>query len=163
MKQYRTIGITSLLSTISIDRLSKLWALQHAQRVLCGAPPFNDSWCSFILTHNTGIAWSIGEHSSHTGNLILMSLVGLVTMLCVGFFIHACIQNRPAAFALGLISGGAISNLYDRYIYGAVIDFIWLHRSFSWGSFSWPLFNLADCCICLGGAIWWLSAIQEEL
>ena len=41
-----------------------------------------------------------------------------------------------------LIFSGALSNLFDRLIYGCVIDFIDLGF--------WPVFNLADVLICLG-------------
>jgi signal peptidase II len=46
----------------------------------------------------------------------------------------------------GLIIGGALGNVIDRAIYGAVIDFILL----SWKSWSWPVFNLADMAISCG-------------
>jgi len=44
------------------------------------------------------------------------------------------------------IIAGSISNLIDRVIYGGVIDFIIL----SYGSLSWPVFNVADAMIVLG-------------
>jgi signal peptidase II len=48
--------------------------------------------------------------------------------------------------AFGLIIGGAIGNVIDRAIYGAVVDFILL----SWKSWSWPVFNVADSAITCG-------------
>ena len=52
-------------------------------------------------------------------------------------------KNRTSIYALILIFSGAISNLIDRLCYGCVIDFIDLKI--------WPVFNLADIFICLGG------------
>jgi signal peptidase II len=44
------------------------------------------------------------------------------------------------------VLGGAIGNLIDRLIYGAVVDFVLLHA----GHWQWPAFNLADSAITLG-------------
>ena len=52
--------------------------------------------------------------------------------------------------ALGLILGGTIGNAYDRVMWGAVRDFI---KFYYWGGKIWPLFNLADSCICVGVAL----------
>lgn len=51
--------------------------------------------------------------------------------------------------AFALIAGGAAGNLYDRVVYGAVVDWIDLH----YGGWHWPAFNLADCAIVAGAAI----------
>ena len=48
--------------------------------------------------------------------------------------------------ALGLLIGGALGNLVDRFAYGAVVDFVFLHA----GSFRWYVFNGADCAIVVG-------------
>lgn len=47
---------------------------------------------------------------------------------------------------LAICIGGAISNALDRWIYGAVADFFWLH----FGNTSLFVFNLADAAITLG-------------
>ena len=52
-------------------------------------------------------------------------------------------------FALLLVIGGALSNVIDRLIYGAVVDFIDIH-AFGW---HWPAFNIADMAIFFGTAV----------
>ena len=44
--------------------------------------------------------------------------------------------------AVGLILGGAISNLLDRFMFGGIIDFI--------DFIIWPVFNVADSGITIG-------------
>ncbi len=51
-----------------------------------------------------------------------------------------------AAAGLGLIVGGALGNVADRIIYGAVADFFWLHAF----GLSWYIFNIADIAIVAG-------------
>jgi signal peptidase II len=44
------------------------------------------------------------------------------------------------------VIGGALGNLYDRIVYGYVIDFIEIH----YNNFYWPIFNIADVAISIG-------------
>ena len=58
----------------------------------------------------------------------------------------------PAVGAAGgfvLVLGGAVSNLVDRIIIGAVLDFLDFHLL----GFHWPAFNLADSCIVIGALL----------
>ncbi len=49
-------------------------------------------------------------------------------------------------FALIMIMGGALGNVFDRIVYKAVPDFIDFHV----GNFHWFIFNIADIFITLG-------------
>ncbi len=55
-------------------------------------------------------------------------------------------RGKVLAASLGLIVGGAVGNVIDRLVFGAVFDFIQLHA----GSFSWYVFNVADAAIVAG-------------
>jgi len=55
-------------------------------------------------------------------------------------------EERLTRWSLALLVGGAIGNLYDRIIYGFVIDFFLFH----FGSFDFPVFNVADVAIDFG-------------
>ena len=65
--------------------------------------------------------------------------------LLVAFWLWRA-KTRLVALGLGLIVGGALGNASDRLFYGAVADFYHFHV----GSFSWYIFNLADCAIVAG-------------
>ena len=54
--------------------------------------------------------------------------------------------EKLSRFALILILGGALGNLFDRLYYSAVPDFI----EFYFKSFHWFIFNVADIFITLG-------------
>ena len=51
--------------------------------------------------------------------------------------------------ALALILGGAVGNLIDRVVYGAVVDFLDFHAA----GWHWPAFNVADSGITVGAGI----------
>ncbi len=57
--------------------------------------------------------------------------------------------HRGLAAAIGIIIGGALGNVIDRLVHGAVADFFYFHI----GPHYWPAFNIADSAICIGVAI----------
>ena len=65
--------------------------------------------------------------------------------------------------AYGLVIGGAVGNLIDRFRLGYITDFIDVKL---WGSFHWPVFNIADSAIVIGTAIFaislFLSSTREK-
>ena len=65
------------------------------------------------------------------------------------FFLFLWLRQSRRKFqnyGLGLLIGGAISNVIDRVFYGAVFDFIDLHAF----GYHWPAFNLADTAVVCG-------------
>ena len=56
------------------------------------------------------------------------------------------VENRREACGFNLVLGGAVGNMVDRGLHGAVVDYLDLHA----GSWHWPAFNLADSAIVLG-------------
>ncbi len=53
------------------------------------------------------------------------------------------------SLSLGLILGGALGNLWDRLVFGYVVDFISLHYQ----SYYFPAFNIADSAITVGAIL----------
>jgi signal peptidase II len=53
------------------------------------------------------------------------------------------------SIALSLILGGAMGNLYDRFQYHHVVDFLEVHIV----HYHWPDFNVADSCIVVGACL----------
>lgn len=102
---------------------------------------------NFIHVKNTGVAFGflagVGE-SGGVWMLVGMSLVALVLVL--GYFWTVPRGNRLLHTALALVLGGAVGNLLDRAVAGAVTDFI----DFYFGTYHWHTFNIADTAITIG-------------
>lgn len=98
----------------------------------------------FYITYvrNTGAAWSI-----FSGETLGIVIVSLMIILGIIYYIW---RNNPESklekLGYGLILGGAIGNLFDRIIYGYVIDFF----DFYIFGYDYPIFNLADSFIFVG-------------
>ena len=59
--------------------------------------------------------------------------------------------------ALALILGGALGNLFDRVMFGHVIDFISVH----WDRAYFPAFNIADSAITVGAIMMAIDVVLE--
>jgi signal peptidase II len=123
------------------DRLSKAWAFHIlADNVLA---PFYG--CNFTLTWNTGISWGIFASDSKTVYYLLVCLIGITISGLLVYTVRRALRFQSTIFETMALTG-ALSNLIDRFFYGAVIDFIHLYI----GSYSFPVFNLADIAIVIG-------------
>lgn len=91
---------------------------------------------------NTGAAF--GSMAGMRIQLIVFSLF-MVAATIYQIFIKNKIKDKHLIIPIALALGGAISNLYDRIVYGYVTDYIKI-TLFS------PVCNIADYCICLGTA-----------
>jgi signal peptidase II len=124
-----------------LDRVTKLWA----ERRLPGDPiDVIPGVLSFRFATNPGGAFSLGQDIPwfFVGASVIVSVLIVVTA-----FRHT---NPVTAVALGLVLGGALGNLTDRYARGEgftghVVDFIDLQI--------WPVFNVADSAIVVGAIV----------
>ena len=90
-----------------------------------------------------------------------MTSIAVIALLAMWFFRkYLGFDSKIGQIALGLFAGGVVGNLVDRSIYGHVIDFIDVHIPFV--NYRWPAFNIADCGITVGVAIYILAAMAEE-
>lgn len=95
------------------------------------------------LVRNTGGAFGILPHG--TWGLVVAAIAAIAAI--VVYTVRAPQPfPRLLGFALALPLGGALGNLVDRVRLGHVTDFLHAHA----GKYEWPVFNVADSCICVG-------------
>ena len=103
-----------------------------------------------VHTRNTGIAFSM---FADAGPVVKDWVLPIVSMFAVGLIVTMLWKSEPgvgkSSVALTLILAGAAGNLYDRVMYGFVVDFLDVYV----GSWHWPAFNVADSCITTGAAL----------
>lgn len=147
------------IAVLVLDQLSKWWAVAE----LCG-PPYCDQpgrtidlvWTlRFHYAENTGMAFSRGTGQ---GRIIGLVVVAIVVILVV---VARRLRTAPQLALVGIVIGGALGNLVDRlaradagFLSGGVVDFIDLQ----W----WPVFNVADAAVVVGGIALALTGLREE-
>ncbi len=141
-----------LVVVVIIDQITKEIALA----TLADGPIAGPFGSSLRLIFNRGSAFSLGEGLGPVfGVLAILVTISL-------YWIVKSVQRRSVVFALGLVGGGAIGNVVDRafrdgsdsFLGGAVIDFLEIG---TW----WPVFNLADVAIVVGGAFVALTSSRD--
>ncbi len=140
---------------IALDLATKLIAeslLTYAQPVY--VLPVLD----FTLLYNRGAAFSfLADHSGWQRWFFAIISIGVSAALIVWM------KKLPRTSvwlpcALSLVLGGALGNLYDRLVYGHVVDFISVH----WQSSYFPAFNIADSAITVGAIMLMIDALLEK-
>ncbi|HEY0520847.1 MAG TPA: signal peptidase II [Ilumatobacteraceae bacterium] len=132
---------------VAIDQVTKRLALSNL-----GAEPHHVIWTlQWNLTRNSGMAFSRAQG--------IGPVIGIAALLVVVWlaWTSRMLTNQITRLAAGLIAGGALGNLADRVfrggrvLHGSVVDFI----DFQW----FPIFNVADMAIDIGGVIFVLWTI----
>lgn len=113
---------------------------------------------NFTLFHNTGAAFSFLGKASGWQQWVFAGIAIVISGAILKWLYKLPREQNWNACAFALILGGALGNLYDRISYGYVIDFF----DFYIKSWHFAVFNVADSAICLGVAMWILSAITES-
>jgi len=123
------------------DQLIKRLALE---RLMYGSYQLTP-WLTLRLVFNRGISW--GMFSSPQAFIfwaVTFTIIALTLFVAVmaysGFLKHRSIIGEV------LVVAGSVSNLIDRFVHHAVVDFV----EISCKGWAWPVFNFADCCIILG-------------
>ncbi|MBA8666492.1 signal peptidase II [Holosporaceae bacterium 'Namur'] len=110
---------------------------------------------NIALVWNYGISFGMFNNLEQ-GQIILIS-VSLVIVACLMIWFWKSNDNK-VLFPIALIIGGAVGNIVDRILYGAVVDFI----DFYFKQYHYPAFNLADSFIVIGVLILMAQSFQEK-
>lgn len=114
----------------------------------------------FNLTHvrNTGVAFGMFATPGGEASWMLSAL-GLVALtLVLAYFAATPRDHRLLLMSLALVLGGAVGNLLDRMVSGAVTDFLDVYV----GTHHWPSFNVADSAITIGIALMAIDAFRSH-
>ena len=143
------LGLSALV--VVLDQATKqaiLHTVAIGQTVEVLPPVF-----SLVLTYNPGAAFSFLAWASGWQRYFFMA-VALAASILIVYMMKKHERDRLLCFALALVLGGAVGNLIDRVIYGAVVDFLLFRWPGGPRLFDpWPAFNLADSCITVGAAL----------
>ena len=135
-------GLFLAILVLLLDQVTKLAILEWVKPSEAGMAV--TGFLAIVLVWNRGMSFGM----LNNGDPLVPWILGAVSIaVAIGLIWWLARARRWMVIAgLGLVLGGAIGNLVDRLIYGAVVDFVLLHA----GRWHWPAFNLADSAITLG-------------
>ena len=139
--RYLAIAIIVLL----LDQFSKWMALSNLQM---GVPERVLPFMNWLLLFNPGAAFSFLAQSSGWQRWFF-TILGMSASIYIIWLLIKNQSDKLLCIALSLILGGALGNVLDRVMYGAVVDFIDLY----YGHWHWPAFTSADSAICVGASL----------
>jgi signal peptidase II len=146
-----TVKSTSRLTAVTVavaaavllaDQLTKAWAVNA------------------LDDHDIDLVWTLRLHLTFNGGMAFSQgrgwgpVISIVALVVVVVLLASLRKGGSvvSAVAVGLVVGGAAGNVVDRlfrsgsgFLGGEVVDFI----DFQW----WPVFNVADACIVIGGTL----------
>jgi len=142
------ITVAVAVVVLAFDQLTKTWAVN----ALDDGHDIDLFWTlRFHLTFNGGMAFSQGRG--------LGPVIGVIAIVVIAVLLVSLRRSGSTlgAVAVGLVVGGATGNIVDRlfrsgrdgFLSGEVIDFVDLQ----W----WPVFNVADAAVVIGGGLLLLS------
>ena len=143
------------LAVLIADQITKWWA----QMSLPMAQPIKvTDFLNWFLIYNPGAAFSFLSQAGGWQRWFF-TVIGIVAAIVIIWLLQKNTQDRPFCLALSLILGGAIGNVIDRLLYGAVVDFIDVH----YDGWHWPAFNIADSAISIGATLIVINEIRRAI
>lgn len=142
------IAIVIILILTICDQLLKSWVASSI--VLGGSKQLIPGIIELTNLRNSGAAWSIFE-----GQQTFFTIITIVAIIVIGYFIWQYRKNIPMLIGLSLIMAGTIGNFINRLRQGYVVDM------FETTFINFPIFNIADMCLTIG-VIWLIICILKE-
>ncbi|OPA74377.1 signal peptidase II [Campylobacter pinnipediorum subsp. pinnipediorum] len=98
----------------------------------------NGEYISLVLAYNTGVAFSMFAFLAENLKFIQLALI----FALFGYLLYEKKLLKSNLINFAMIFGSGISNILDRFTYGAVVDYVFWHK---W--FEFAIFNFADVMI----------------
>lgn len=141
----RLAGLTAGLTLIA-DQASKYVVVQLLDLPARGAIEVLPPLLNFRMAWNRGVNFGLFAHDAEVMRWVLIALA-LAISVWVWLWVRRDNPGRLVRISTGLLVGGALGNVVDRLVYGAVADFLNMSCCGVDNPFS---FNIADVAIFAG-------------
>ena len=139
---------------VVIDQITKVVIMQ---KFVLHETLFVTSFFNLVRVHNSGAAFSLLADAGGWQRVFFI-VVAVVASIWVVWLLRRYPQQKLFCLALGMILGGAIGNLIDRVLFGAVVDFVQVH----YAGYFFPAFNVADSAITCGAGLLIWDGIKPQ-
>ena len=115
------------------------------------------SFFDLVRYHNEGAAFSFLANQGGWQHFFFTAIAVVASAVMI-YLLRKHAEQKLFCFAIALVLGGALGNLYDRLTLGYVVDFLFFHYQ----SYYWPAFNVADSAITVGVVLLCLDSIKKN-
>jgi len=147
-----------VIFNIGLDQISK--GIVREQVVPGSRTELIGSQLQLMNVENSGAFLSLGSDSNPTVKLIFLLILPVIVL---GIVLYYVLTNKAldnlSIIGLSCIAGGGIANLYDRFLYGSVTDFLYIDLG---GVFKTGIFNMADLSVTTGMILLLLSSFLNR-
>ena len=155
----RTILILILvIFNIGLDQVSK--ELVRENVVPGSRTEVLGTQLQLMNVENSGAFLSMGSDSNPTVKLIFLLILPVIVL---GVVLYYVITNntldKKSIIGFSCIAGGGIANVYDRFMYGSVTDFLFMDFG---GVFKTGVFNSADLSVTTGMVLLLMSSFMNR-
>ncbi len=143
-KNVQILTIVALIA-FGIDQASKFYVTHYLKLAEGSFIPVIPPFYNMQYLKNHGINFGLFGQGSEFSRWALVA----IAILMVGAVLYWLRDklNARIAICVGLLVGGALGNIFDRIVFGSVVDFI----NNSWYTFRNPFsYNIADIWIFVG-------------
>lgn len=146
-------GLGAIILLMALDQLSKWWVLEVFDLPAKGSVEILPFF-SLTMVWNTGISMGLALGDA-------LGRWGIVVMTAgISIWLTFWLKRSTRAFeaiALMLILSGAVGNLIDRFVHGAVVDFLHFYAH----TYSFYVFNVADSAITIGVIMLLIDGLRD--
>jgi len=103
---------------------------------------------NLVLVYNRGAAFSFLSDAAGWQRGLFIA-IALAASVWIVYLLQRHRRQTLFCLALSLVLAGALGNVIDRIVFGAVVDFLDFHAF----GYHWPAFNVADSAITCGAAL----------
>jgi signal peptidase II len=147
----RWLALAALI--VVTDQVTKYAAVRH----LAASSIEVTSFFNLVLAYNSGAAFSFLADAAGWQRGLFIG-IALVAVAWIVYLLRKYSHQRLFALALSLVLAGAVGNVIDRILIGAVVDFLDFH---AFGR-HWPAFNVADSAITCGAVLLVWDALRPR-
>ena len=133
--------LTTILIFV-LDRISKIYIINIAEKY-GEVEIYINQFINIILVWNSGIGFGLLSFEKQFAYNLITLIIVFVNFVILYLGIKS---NNLKGLIFFVILGGSLGNLFDRFYYSAVPDFIDLN----YNGFHWFIFNVADIFITIG-------------
>jgi len=140
---------TVIAGAFALDQTSKLYVLHGLNLAEIGQIDILPPVLNFRMAWNYGMNFGLFAQDSPLTRWLLIVIATAITLFVMVWILRSQ-PNKRTLLAAGFLIGGALGNIVDRVVYGAVVDFL---NTSCCGINNPYAFNIADIEIFLGAVL----------